>query len=160
MAKVEEMGGAVAAIEKGFQKSEIERSAYDVALGIDSASGSVVGLNRYRSETEEKYDPLRVDPSIEQDQRERLRLLREKRDNAAVEKALAELKEAGGRRRQRALPDAHRAEGARHGRRGLQRAARGVGRLHPAGVLLGLAADPARTDRRARWEPPSAPSRA
>jgi methylmalonyl-CoA mutase N-terminal domain/subunit len=94
MAKVEEMGGAVAAIEKGFQKSEIERSAYDVALGIDSGERVVVGLNRYRSETEERYDPLRVDPSIEQDQRERLRVLREKRDNAAVDKALAELKEA------------------------------------------------------------------
>ncbi len=94
MAKVEEMGGAVAAIEKGFQKSEIERSAYDVALGIDSGERVVVGLNRYRSETEEKYDPLRVDPSIEQDQRERLRVLREKRDGAAVDRALAELKEA------------------------------------------------------------------
>jgi methylmalonyl-CoA mutase N-terminal domain/subunit len=88
------MGGAVAAIEKGFQKSEIEKSAYDVALGIDSGERVVVGLNRYRSESEERYDPLRVDPSIEADQRERLRLLREKRDNAAVEKALAELKEA------------------------------------------------------------------
>jgi methylmalonyl-CoA mutase N-terminal domain/subunit len=94
MARVEEMGGAVAAIEKGFQKSEIERSAYDVALGIDSGERVVVGLNRYRSESEERYDPLRVDPTIEQDQRERLRVLREKRDNAAVEKALAELKEA------------------------------------------------------------------
>ena len=94
MARVEEMGGAVAAIEQGFQKSEIERSAYDVALGIDSGERVVVGLNRYRSETEEKYDPLRVDPSIEQDQRERLRVLREKRDSAAVEKALTEMKEA------------------------------------------------------------------
>ncbi|TAL13853.1 MAG: methylmalonyl-CoA mutase [Frankiales bacterium] len=94
MARVEDLGGAVAAIEKGFQKSEIERSAYDIALGIDSGERVVVGLNRYRSESEEKYDPLRVDPSIEQDQRERLRVLREKRDNAAVEKALAELKEA------------------------------------------------------------------
>jgi methylmalonyl-CoA mutase N-terminal domain/subunit len=94
MAKVEELGGAVFAIEKGFQKNEIERSAYDVALGIDSGERVVVGLNRYRTETEEKYDPLRVDPSIEADQRERLRLLREKRDNAAVDKALAELKEA------------------------------------------------------------------
>ncbi len=93
MAQVEEMGGAVAAIEKGFQKSEIERSAYDVALGIDSGERVVVGLNRYRSDTEEKYDPLRVDPAIEEDQRERLRVLREKRDGAAVEKALAELKE-------------------------------------------------------------------
>ena len=94
MAQVEEMGGAVAAIEKGFQKSEIERSAYDVALGIDSGERVVVGLNRYRSESEERYDPLRVDPSIEADQRERLRLLREKRDQGAVDKALAELKEA------------------------------------------------------------------
>ncbi|MCY7364032.1 MAG: methylmalonyl-CoA mutase family protein [Frankiaceae bacterium] len=94
MARVEEMGGAVAAIEKGFQKSEIERSAYDVALGIDSGERVVVGLNRYRSESEEKYDPLRVDPSIEADQRERLRVLREKRDQGAVDKALAELKEA------------------------------------------------------------------
>ena len=87
------MGGAVAAIERGFQKSEIERSAYEVAKGIDSGERVVVGLNRYRSESEERYDPLRVDPSIEQDQRERLRVLRDKRDNAAVEKALAELKE-------------------------------------------------------------------
>jgi methylmalonyl-CoA mutase N-terminal domain/subunit len=93
MAKVEELGGAVAAIEKGFQKSEIEQSAYSIALGIDSGERVVVGLNRYRSETEERYDPLRVDPAIEQEQRERLRLLREKRDNAAVEKALAELKQ-------------------------------------------------------------------
>ncbi len=94
MARVEELGGAVAAIEKGFQKSEIERSAYDVALGIDSGERVVVGLNRYRSESEERYEPLRVDPSIEADQRERLRVLREKRDSAAVDKALAELKEA------------------------------------------------------------------
>ncbi|MEX2289368.1 MAG: methylmalonyl-CoA mutase family protein [Mycobacteriales bacterium] len=94
MARVEEMGGAVAAIEKGFQKNEIERSAYTVALGIDAGERVVVGLNRYRSESEERYDPLRVDPSIEQDQRERLRVLRATRDNAAVEKALTDLKAA------------------------------------------------------------------
>jgi methylmalonyl-CoA mutase N-terminal domain/subunit len=94
MAHVEELGGAVAAIEKGFQKSEIERSAYDVALGIDSGERVVVGLNRYRTESEERYEPLRVDPAIEADQRERLRQLRERRDSAAVEHALAELKRA------------------------------------------------------------------
>jgi methylmalonyl-CoA mutase N-terminal domain/subunit len=94
MAKVEELGGSVAAIEKGFQKTEIELSAYDIAKGIDAGDRVVVGLNRYRSASEERYEPLRVDPSIEADQRERLRLLREKRDNAAVEKALAELKAA------------------------------------------------------------------
>jgi methylmalonyl-CoA mutase, N-terminal domain len=94
MAKVEEMGGAVAAIEKGFQKSEIERSAYDVSKGIDSGERIVVGVNRYQSAQEDRYEPLRVDPSIEQDQRERLRVLREKRDNDAVQRALADLRKA------------------------------------------------------------------
>jgi methylmalonyl-CoA mutase N-terminal domain/subunit len=94
MARVEEMGGAVAAIEKGFQKSEIERSAYDVSKGIDSGERVVVGVNRYQSATEERYDPLRVDPTIEQDQRDRLTALREKRDNDAVQRALADLRKA------------------------------------------------------------------
>src|SRR6476661_8343280 len=94
MAKVEEMGGAVAAIEKGFQKSEIERSAYEVSKGIDSGERVVVGVNRYQSVSEEHYEPLRVDPAIEADQRERLRALREKRDSAAVDRALADLRKA------------------------------------------------------------------
>jgi len=94
MAQVEEMGGAVAAIERGFQKSEIEQSAYAFALGIDSGERVVVGLNRYRSESEERYEPLRVDPSIEADQRERLRLLREGRDQAAVDEALDRMRAA------------------------------------------------------------------
>ena len=94
MAQVEERGGAVAGIEQGFQKSEIERSAYDVQLGVDSGERVVVGLNRYRSASEERYEPLRVDPAIEADQRERLRLLREKRDGAAVDAALAALTQA------------------------------------------------------------------
>src|SRR4051812_19175107 len=89
-----ELGGAVAAIEKGFQKNEIERSAYDVSKGIDSGERVVVGVNRYQSAQEERYDPLRVDPSIEQDQRDRLKALREKRDNAAVDRALADLRKA------------------------------------------------------------------
>jgi methylmalonyl-CoA mutase N-terminal domain/subunit len=94
MDKVEQMGGAVAAIEQGFQKSEIETSAYRIALGIDSGERIVVGLNRFKAESEERYEPLRVDPSIEADQRSRLEALRAKRDNAAVERHLAELKEA------------------------------------------------------------------
>jgi len=94
MTTIEEMGGAVAAIEKGFQKSEIEQAAYSVALGIDSGERVVVGLNRYRSESEERYEPLRVDPAIEADQRERLRVLREKRDQPAVDRSLEAMKAA------------------------------------------------------------------
>src|SRR4051812_1082532 len=50
MARVEEMGGAVAAIEKGFQKREIEGAAYRTALQIDSGERTVVGLNKYTIE--------------------------------------------------------------------------------------------------------------
>ena len=94
MAKVEEMGGAVAAIEKGFQKSEIEGSAYRIAQGIDAGERIVVGLNRFKAASEERYEPLRVDPSIEADQRERLRVLRAGRDQAAVDAALQSLRTA------------------------------------------------------------------
>ena len=91
---VEDRGGAVAAIETGFQKSEIERSAYRIAREIDGGERTVVGVNRYTLAEEEPYQPLRVDPQIEVDQRERLAALRATRDNAAVQAALDALREA------------------------------------------------------------------
>ena len=94
MGRVADMGGAVAAIEQGFQKSEIENSAYAIAQGIDSGEKIVVGLNKFVADSEERYEPLRVNPAIEAEQRERLRLLRENRDNAAVEAALEQMKKA------------------------------------------------------------------
>ncbi|MGW1404891.1 acyl-CoA mutase large subunit family protein [Streptomyces sp. NPDC002403] len=94
MAKVEEMGGAVSAIERGFQKSEIERSAYRIALETDSAERVVVGVNRFQLDEEEPYEPLRVDPAIEAEQAARLAELRAGRDQAAVDTALARLRKA------------------------------------------------------------------
>ena len=91
---VEDRGGAVAAIEQGFQKNEIERSAYRIALEIDNGERTVVGVNRYRIDEEEPYEPLRVDPQIEIDQCERLAALRADRDNDAVTAALEEVKAA------------------------------------------------------------------
>ena len=91
---VEDRGGAVAAIEQGFQKSEIERSAYRIALEIDHNERTVVGVNRFTLKEEEPYEPLRVDPQIEADQCERLAALRAERDNAAVERALEAVREA------------------------------------------------------------------
>ena len=89
---VEDRGGAVAAIEQGFQKNEIEASAYRVAQEIDDKTRTVVGVNKYLAADEEPYEPLRVDPQIEADQRERLAVLRRERDNAAVTRALDELR--------------------------------------------------------------------
>jgi len=91
MERIQELGGAVAAIENGFQKSEIERSAYDVARQIDDGERVIVGLNRFALETEEPYVPLRVDPAIEAEQRARLLKLRRERDQAEVDRRLAEL---------------------------------------------------------------------
>ncbi|QES49784.1 methylmalonyl-CoA mutase [Streptomyces venezuelae] len=94
MDRVEAMGGAVAAIEQGFQKGEIERSAYRIARQTDSGERVVVGVNRYALAEEEPYEPLRVDPEIEVRQRERLARLRSERDGAAVDTALAALRAA------------------------------------------------------------------
>ena len=91
---VEDRGGAVAAIEQGFQKNEIEASAYRVAREIDEGTRTVVGVNKYVTNGEEPYEPLRVDPQIEADQRERLAVLRAERDNRAVTGALDALRVA------------------------------------------------------------------
>jgi len=91
---VDDRGGAVSAIEEGFQKSEIERSAYRISQQIDSGERVVVGVNRFEGHDDEPYEPLRVDPAIEAQQCERLAALRAGRDGVAVEQALEALRKA------------------------------------------------------------------
>jgi methylmalonyl-CoA mutase N-terminal domain/subunit len=94
MRQVEDRGGAVAAIEQGFQKGEIERSAYAVAQQIDGGERVVVGVNRFTVDEEEHYEHLRVDPAIEAEQCARLEKLRAARDRTAVDAALDALRAA------------------------------------------------------------------
>jgi methylmalonyl-CoA mutase N-terminal domain/subunit len=94
MAKIDEMGGALAAIERGFQKSEIERSAYEVARQTDDGRRVVVGVNKFTVDEEEPYEPLRVDKNIADAQVERLRELRAARDQVAVLKAVDAVRSA------------------------------------------------------------------
>lgn len=94
MEQVEDLGGAVAAIERGFQKREIEQSAYDVATQIDSGERTVVGVNAFTDNGDEPYEPLRVDPALEAAQAARLATLRAERDSGAVEQALDDLRAA------------------------------------------------------------------
>ena len=94
MQQVEDLGGAVAAIEQGFQKAEIERSAYAIALQIDSGERTVVGVNKFTVDEEDDYEPLRVDPAIEAEQVARLEQLRADRDQAAVDVALEAVRAA------------------------------------------------------------------
>jgi methylmalonyl-CoA mutase N-terminal domain/subunit len=88
MEEVAARGGAVAAIEQGYQKGEIEQAAYRIAQQIDAGERVVVGVNRFTLEEEEPYVPLRVDPVLEQSQANRLARLRRERDSAAVSQAL------------------------------------------------------------------------
>jgi methylmalonyl-CoA mutase, N-terminal domain len=94
MEKVAALGGAVEAIEAGFQKREIEASAFRIAQEIDTGERVVVGVNRFALAEEEPYQPLRVDPAIEAEQAQRLARLRAQRDGVAVAAALAELRAA------------------------------------------------------------------
>ncbi|MDQ1308625.1 MAG: methylmalonyl-CoA mutase, N-terminal domain [Actinomycetota bacterium] len=104
MRQVADRGGAVAAIEQGFQKSEIERSAYRIANEIDDGERIVVGVNKFTVAAEEHYDPLRVDPAIEAEQDARLKVLRAERDNSEVTAALDELKRAAERTENTLVP--------------------------------------------------------
>jgi methylmalonyl-CoA mutase N-terminal domain/subunit len=93
--QIDKMGGAVAAIEKGFIQKEIGDSAYRYQREIEKNERIVVGLNKFQVAGEEKpKDLLKVDPSVGDRQVARLKELKSTRDNAAVSQALAELKAA------------------------------------------------------------------
>uniref|UniRef100_A0A7V6A561 Methylmalonyl-CoA mutase n=1 Tax=Desulfobacca acetoxidans TaxID=60893 RepID=A0A7V6A561_9BACT len=93
--QIDRMGGAVAAIEKGFIQKEIQDSAYRYQREIEKNERIVVGLNKFQVKEEEKpKDLLKVDPAVGDKQVARLKELKSTRDNAAVDQALAELKAA------------------------------------------------------------------
>jgi methylmalonyl-CoA mutase, N-terminal domain len=94
MARVEEMGGAVAAIERGLQKGEIERTAYQNAQEIDGGTRVVVGVNKFLTPADERYEPMRVDPAIEEEQAKRLAQLRADRSAGDVRRGLDDLRKA------------------------------------------------------------------
>ena len=93
--QIDKMGGAVAAIEKGFIQKEIQDSAYRYQREIEKGERIVVGLNKFQVAEEEKpKDLLKVDPEVGNKQVARLKELKSTRDNNAVQQNLAELKAA------------------------------------------------------------------
>jgi methylmalonyl-CoA mutase N-terminal domain/subunit len=95
IARVDEAGGAVAAIEQGLVQAEIENAAFAYARQVESGERVIVGVNEFALEGEEPdVELLRVDPEIERRQVERTRRLREERDAAAAEAALDRVREA------------------------------------------------------------------
>ena len=89
--RIDEMGGAVAAIEARFMQDEIETAAYDFARAVDRGDKVVVGVNKFNETTNQKNDVFPVDVEQQRAQEKRVRELKLRRDNAAVTAALDEL---------------------------------------------------------------------
>jgi methylmalonyl-CoA mutase N-terminal domain/subunit len=92
IARIDELGGAVRAIEQGFVQGEIETSAFRYQTQIESGERIVVGVNAFTEDSAERVELLQVDPEIEQRQRERTARQRASRDAAACGSALAEVR--------------------------------------------------------------------
>ncbi|MBN6188464.1 methylmalonyl-CoA mutase family protein [Aneurinibacillus sp. BA2021] len=90
--KIEDMGGAVSAVEQGYMQREIHEKAYEFQKKVESGEEVVVGVNRFRIEGEKQPELLRVDPSLGKVQRAKLEKLRERRDNDQVKEKLAALR--------------------------------------------------------------------
>ena len=132
MARVEDLGGAVAAIEQGFQKAEIERSAYQVTREIDAGERVVVGVNKFTTPSDEPYEPLPVDPAIEQEQGPPAGHAAQRAGRRRVPPPHRRPEEGRHREPEPPGPGARGAAAPGHRRRGVRRAARGLGRVQAA----------------------------
>ena len=92
--KIDDLGGAVAAIEKGYIQKEIQDSAYKWQMDVESGARVIVGVNKFQVEEEAPKNLLRVDASVGEKQKAKVEAMKAKRDNAAVQAALADLKAA------------------------------------------------------------------
>jgi len=90
--RVDDLGGAVVAIEQGFVQAEIEASAFRHQAEVESGERVVVGVNRFTEEGEERVELLQVDPEGERRQRERTTRVRAERDAQGAASALAEVR--------------------------------------------------------------------
>jgi methylmalonyl-CoA mutase N-terminal domain/subunit len=92
--RIERLGGVVPAIKENFFQREIAEASFRYQSEVEAGQRVIVGVNRYETEDEQDLELLRIDPALERKQIERVQALRARRDSAAVEQALARLKEA------------------------------------------------------------------
>jgi methylmalonyl-CoA mutase N-terminal domain/subunit len=94
LAKIDGMGGALAAIEAGYMQNEIQEAAYQYQRALENKEATLVGVNAFQVEEKLDMERLKVDPAIEQNQRARLAELRQTRDAAKVSELLGQLETA------------------------------------------------------------------
>jgi methylmalonyl-CoA mutase N-terminal domain/subunit len=92
--KIDQMGGMISAIEKGYPQKEIQDAAYRYQREIETQDRIIVGVNRYRVDEKPPEGLLKVDPQLEVQQVAKLKKVKESRDNDAVKRALAALEDA------------------------------------------------------------------
>jgi len=90
--RIDDLGGAVSAIEQGFVQAEIDASAFRHQNEVESGARAVVGVNAFTEEGAEPVELLQVDPATEQRQRERTARVRSERDPDAARSALGEVR--------------------------------------------------------------------
>jgi methylmalonyl-CoA mutase, N-terminal domain len=95
--RIRDLGGVIPAIKENFFQREIAEASFRYQHEVEQKQRVVVGVNRYQHEDEQPLELLRVDPALEQKQIDRVQALRARRDSAAVEGALAQLKEDAAR---------------------------------------------------------------
>jgi methylmalonyl-CoA mutase N-terminal domain/subunit len=94
LAKIDEMGGMVAAIERSFPQKEIERRAYEHQRAVEAGERVVVGVNEYVMAEEEPIPVATIDPELERAQVQRVQAVRKKRNAAEHQRALQTLADA------------------------------------------------------------------
>ncbi|MCF6094412.1 methylmalonyl-CoA mutase family protein [Microaerobacter geothermalis] len=92
--KIDEMGGAVSAVEQGYMQREIHKAAYETQQAIESGEEVVVGVNKFRIEGEKQPELLKVDPTLGEKQKEKLNQLKQERDQTKVNETLSALRVA------------------------------------------------------------------
>ena len=92
--RIDEMGGIIAAVERGYPQKEIADSAYKFQRQVESEERIIVGVNRFVSEEEVAIPVLKIDPEIERRQIERIQAVRARRDPAAYPRAIEEHRDA------------------------------------------------------------------
>lgn len=94
--KIDDLGGAVSAIEQGFQQKEIQDASYRYQKMIEQKAQVIVGVNEFVSDYAKISNMLRFNPEVERRQKERLTETREQRDNQRVEQMLQRLEQVAG----------------------------------------------------------------
>src|SRR5690349_4724772 len=104
-AKIDELGGMVEAVKRGFPQREIADAAYQLQCEYDSRERVLVGVNDYTEGAEGEIEILRIDPALERKQIGRVQAVRARRDGSAVERELAALREAAAEPERNLMPN-------------------------------------------------------